>query len=109
MKNKELMIVGMEQHKPQYGGRTLVEKVTAYKLSDGELIGNRESALRWQKDLDIREQIDALIKKYLFPFPATRITNEHDKDVLAIEREVVDLYSVRQFLYSYRSLLRDIE
>jgi len=38
MKGKELIVSGEAVYKPQYGGRTLVEKVTVYRLLDGELM-----------------------------------------------------------------------
>lgn len=83
MKKKELMVIKPPEYKPQYGGRTLVEKVTAYKLmgeiyfdvrevaaaemtmayrvSDGEIIKDRESALKRQVQLDLNDRIELFI------------------------------------------------
>ena len=106
MKGKELMIVELMEIKPQYGGRTLVEKVTAYKLSDGELVGDKESALKWQKKLDKEERVEFFVKKYLKPFQASLI--EKDGTVQIDVGEVVSLYSVKNLLRSYEHWKREL-
>ncbi|MGY5852444.1 MAG: hypothetical protein RTU92_02630 [Candidatus Thorarchaeota archaeon] len=96
----DIMVKGPLKSRPRYGGRTMVEKVTAYKLSDGELVESRESALRWQKEIDIRDAIDMFVQEYLNPFLATSVRNEYDKEVLCLEHEVVSFWSVKQMLHS---------
>ena len=93
---KELVVKEQPEFKPQYGGRSLVEKVTAYRLSDGELVESKEAAVRRQKALDKEDRIDMLIEKYLEPFEATAVDS---KGVLSIEGRVVSLFSLQRFLY----------
>jgi predicted acetyltransferase len=104
---KTLMVIEDIKPNPQYGGRTLVEKTTAYRLSNGELIEDKETAVKEQKELDIRLKIDALIDEYLSPYTAKRLTD--DGGILEIKEEAVSLWAVKQFLYSYKSWLKKIE
>jgi hypothetical protein len=104
---QELMVIEDIKPNPQYGGRTLVEKTTAYRLSNGELIEDKEMAVKEQKELDIRLKIDALIDEYLSPYTAKRLTDEGG--IIEIKEEAVSLWAVKQFLYSYRDWLKKIE
>jgi len=94
---KELVVKEPPEFKPQYGGRSLVEKVTAYKLSNGELVEGKENAVRRQKSLDKFERVELLIRKYLRPFKATPV--DEDGRTLTIEENVVNVYDVRDFLF----------
>lgn len=97
MKNKELLVITQQHAPPQYGGRTLIEKVTAYKLSDGELIEGKEAALECQKNLDRRRKIYALVEYYLKPHKASLI---EEYGMLEIDStEVISAWRVRDFLY----------
>ena len=95
MKGKELMIVDPRQLKPQYGGRTLIEKVTAYKLSGGEIVEGKKNALKRQKDLDLRARVDVLINDYFEPFRAKG--EDH-----VLPSKVVDVWTLKHFLFVHK-------
>jgi hypothetical protein len=102
MKGKELVVVGEVVNKPQYGGRTLVEKVKAYRLSDGELVANKKNALRYQKELDKDAKIEMIIMSHLKPFKSTKVT---DDGLISIENDMVPLWRVRQLLSNFDELM----
>jgi hypothetical protein len=106
----DIVVSGPLQSRPRYGGRTMVEKVAAYKLSNGELVESRESALEGQKEIDVRDAIDRFAEEYLRPFFATRVRSEHDRGALCLEHEVVSLWGVKQMLYSrkFREWLKSL-
>ena len=62
--SKSLTVTSQIEQKPQYGGRTMIEKVKAYKLSDGEIIESRELALELQREIDIRARIDIFVDEF---------------------------------------------
>ena len=99
---KELLVINPPKHAPQYGGRTLVEKVTAYKLSDGELTESKEKALNWQKGLDREFRIDRLVKRYLNPFMAVRVGETH-------KIKAVTVWDVSRLLEHVKELAKEIE
>lgn len=103
--HKELIVIEQPELKTQYGGRTLVEKVTAYKLSDGEIVESKEMAHKFQKQIDFDARVDIVVKKYLSPYDATRV----EGGVLSIEREVVSLLSVKQLLRQFKYLKKELE
>jgi len=83
-----------------YGKQTMIEKVTAYKMSDGELVGSKEAAIKGQKYLDREIKIKKLMQEYLKPFKAIR---KQDSDffseiVTEIEQDVVTVWQVEWFL-----------
>jgi len=97
MEAKELVVKKPPEFKPQYGGKTLVEKVTAYRLSDGALVEDKEKAWKQQKFLDKYERIRLLLKEYLRPYMAVPV--DEDGTTLTIKQEVVSLYDVQDLLY----------
>jgi hypothetical protein len=106
MKNEELLIISEPKNNPRYGCRTLIEKVEAYRLSDGELIEGREIALEYQRKLDDKQIIDAIIKRYLMPFNACLI--EGDGTIQIESTEVVSFWAVKQLLYSCKEWIKEV-
>lgn len=60
---KDLIVVSQPEFNPQYGGRTLIEKVATakkeivYMVSDGEMIKNKKEAVKRQLQLDFEDRI----------------------------------------------------
>lgn len=63
MNNQLVKIGDIKEHKSVYS-RTLVEKVEAYKTSDGKLFHTARHALAHQRMIDMEERIDLLIQPY---------------------------------------------
>jgi hypothetical protein len=101
MKGKELMIIEPVQLKPQYGGRTLVQKVTGYKTSDGDILENKDTALKLQSRLDKEERVELFIKKHLKVYKTGHVND--------LPYKVVSLWHVRNLLSRIDDVKREID
>lgn len=53
-----------------------MEKIEAFKLSDGRIVDNEEIAIELQKEIDIKKKLTFLCEEYLSGLECFELSNE---------------------------------